>query len=152
MHEGFSPESRSESVHLLRFPKHEVRPDAEFLMAEWEKLGSVREVVLKSLEEFRQKGIIGNSLEAKVLIHARGETLGLLQRHRADLRYIFIVSCVDVVEAPNAKDEMRIDVVKADGWKCERCWNYSTAVGSDATYPTLCKRCVPAVMEMTSYV
>jgi isoleucyl-tRNA synthetase len=137
-------------VHLLLFPKYEARPDAEFLMEEWEKLGSVREAVLKSLEEFRQKGIIGNALEAKVLIRAKGETAGLLKRHQADLRYVFIVSQVVVEEAANAMDDMQIEIVKADGQKCERCWNYSIAVGSDSIYPTLCERCVPAVEEMTN--
>jgi len=44
----------------------------------------------------RQTGGIGNSLEAKVLIRASGETAGLLRRHSADLRYIFIVSRVDI--------------------------------------------------------
>jgi isoleucyl-tRNA synthetase len=151
MYEGYPPEGRAESVHLLLFPKYEARPDAENLMAEWEKLGSVREAVLKSLEEFRQKGIIGNALEAKVYIRAKGDTAGLLQRHQVDLRYVFIVSQVVVEEATDEMDDMQIEIVKADGQKCERCWNYSTAVGLDSTYPTLCERCVPAVEEMTKH-
>jgi isoleucyl-tRNA synthetase len=151
MHEGRPPESRSESVHTLLFPKYEPLPDEESLLAEWEKLKEVREAVLKSLEEFRQSGTIGNSLEAKVRIHASGETLAILRRHESDLRYIFIVSQVAVEDDPSAKEAPRVEVMKADGLKCERCWNYSVEVGLDAAHPTLCERCLPAIKEMMNY-
>lgn len=150
MHELRPDAGRAESVHLLLFPKPEVHPDAGALVEDWERLRSVRESVLKSLEEVRQSGGIGNSLEAKVRIRVSAENAPLLLRHQQDLRYIFIVSQVEVQEDAAVKDGIGIDVVKADGEKCERCWNYSTAVGSDATFPTLCERCVPAVKEMMS--
>lgn len=37
--------------------------------------------------------------------------------------------------------EIWIGVARADGAKCERCWNYSTQVGSFVDHPTLCARC-----------
>lgn len=40
---------------------------------------------------------------------------------------------------------MLVGVVRADGGKCERCWNYSTLVGSSAAHPTLCERCEPVI-------
>ena len=121
------------------------------LLAEWEKLRTVRESVLKSLEEVRQSGIIGNSLEAKVVIRASGEIAALLRRHEADLRYIFIVSQVAVEDTPGAEESLQIEVLKADGSKCERCWNYSVEIGKDSDYPTLCERCIPAIKEITNY-
>jgi isoleucyl-tRNA synthetase len=151
MYEGRSPESRADSVHTLLFPKYVPLPDEEALLAEWEKLREVREPVLKSLEGFRQGGTIGNSLEAKVRIKASGSTLALLRRHESDLRYIFIVSQAVIEQDPSAKESPRIEVAKADGRKCERCWNYSVEVGLDASYPTLCERCLPAVKEMVNY-
>jgi isoleucyl-tRNA synthetase len=39
-------------------------------------------------------------------------------------------------------------VHRADGAKCERCWNYSTHVGENADYPTVCERCVMALNEI----
>ncbi|KAF9625510.1 hypothetical protein IFM89_023446 [Coptis chinensis] len=33
-----------------------------------------------------------------------------------------------------------VGVSRADGSKCERCWNYSTKVGSFSEHPTLCSR------------
>jgi isoleucyl-tRNA synthetase len=44
--------------------------------------------------------------------------------------------------------ELKIHARRADGKKCERCWNYSTHVGENADYPTLCERCVTALAEI----
>jgi isoleucyl-tRNA synthetase len=40
---------------------------------------------------------------------------------------------------------MGVGVVKAEGKKCERCWNYSTHVGEFSEDPTICERCVEAL-------
>jgi isoleucyl-tRNA synthetase len=151
MHEGRPPQGRSDSVHLLLFPKYQALPDGDYLLAEWEKIRGVRESVLKSLEGARQGGMIGNSLEAKVVLRAAGEMAALLRRHENDLRYIFIVSRVEVKEDPGAGETLQIEVLKAEGQKCERCWNYSVEVGKDQMRPTLCERCIPAILEITNY-
>jgi len=151
MYEGCPPETRSASVHELLFPKYDEMQDAECLLTEWEKLRTVRESVLKSLEEVRQSGTIGNSLEAKIVIRAFGETAGLLRRHENDLRYIFIVSQVAVEDSSATEESLQIEVLKAAGSKCERCWNYSVEIGKDSDWPTLCERCIPAINEITNY-
>ena len=43
---------------------------------------------------------------------------------------------------------LAIKIEKADGTKCERCWNYSTRVGENKRYPTICERCVEALAEI----
>jgi isoleucyl-tRNA synthetase len=43
---------------------------------------------------------------------------------------------------------LNVRVLRADGAKCERCWNYSTHVGENADYPTVCERCVKALTEI----
>lgn len=138
----------AESVHLLNFPKSEPHNEDSALLEEWQKLGEVREKVLKALEEVRKSGKIGNSLEAKVVIRASGETATLLRHHAADLRYIFIVSQIEIGGDLGPGEDLKIAVEKAGGHKCERCWNYSAEVGNDSTHPTLCERCVPAINEM----
>jgi isoleucyl-tRNA synthetase len=148
MHEGLDSKARAESVHVLLFPKYDPLHEEQFLLTEWEKLRSVRETVLKALEEVRQAGVIGNSLDAKLVLRASGETAGLLRRHQSDLRYIFIVSQVEIVEDAAAGNELQIQVLKTDGQKCERCWNYSIEVGKDSVWPTLCERCIPAIKEI----
>ncbi len=77
------------------------------------------------LEEARVAKQIGSSLEAKVTLSASGGTLELLRAHQNELRYIFIVSQVELLEG----GELSISVSRAAGEKCERCWNYSTRVG-----------------------
>jgi isoleucyl-tRNA synthetase len=148
MHEGLDSKARAESVHVLLFPKHEPLHEEQFLLTEWEKLRGVREAVLKALEEVRQSGEIGNSLDAKIVLRTSGETAALLRRHQSDLRYIFIVSRVEIVDETSAGDALQIQVLKTDGQKCERCWNYSIEVGKDSAWPTLCERCIPAIAEI----
>ena len=38
-----------------------------------------------------------------------------------------------------------IGVSRAEGSKCERCWNFSPQVGSFLDHPTLCKRCYDVI-------
>jgi len=39
-------------------------------------------------------------------------------------------------------------VKKADGQKCERCWHWETDLGQNPAHPTLCPRCVEAVLQL----
>jgi len=61
-----------------------------------------------------------------------------------DLRYIFIVSQVEIGEG----DGSAVEIQKAAGNKCERCWNYSVHVGEFSSYPTVCERCVEALDQI----
>ena len=68
---------------------------------------------------------------------------------------LFIVSQVEVEPAAPAgavQSEvlpgLAIKIERADGAKCERCWNYSTHVGESAEYPTVCERCLAALAEI----
>jgi isoleucyl-tRNA synthetase len=139
------PGDRSQSVHVSLFP--ESMQSREYkLLADWEKLFEIRDVVLRALEEARVAKQIGSSLEARVEIAASGSNLALLEAHREDLRYIFIVSQVDIKESQT--DGIDVKVAPARGEKCERCWNYSTHVGESARYPTICERCTSALEEI----
>ena len=74
---------------------------------------------------------------------------GLLKRFEAQLRYLFIVSAVTLTQGSgNGTGGIKVEVKKADGQKCERCWNYSTRVGEDPTYPTVCERCSAVLKEL----
>ena len=48
----------------------------------------------------------------------------------------------------NGTGGVHVEVKKADGAKCERCWNYSTHVGEDKNYPTVCERCSAVLKEL----
>ncbi|MEP7214584.1 MAG: isoleucine--tRNA ligase, partial [Acidobacteriota bacterium] len=112
------------SVHIAEFPKASGVNNTE-LDAAWERLFSIRDEVLRSLEEARTAKTIGSSLEAKVVLEADHDTTLFLMNYFDDLRYLFIVSRVEVQEA----DKLNVRIEKAAGEKCERCWNYSTRVG-----------------------
>jgi isoleucyl-tRNA synthetase len=110
----------------------------------------VRDDALKALEVARQEKLIGSGLEAVITIHAPEDRYRLLQRYAKDLRFLFIVSGVEIKNSVtgNSGTALRVEVSKAPGKKCERCWNYSVMVGKNARYPGLCERCVAALEEM----
>src|SRR5258707_12973591 len=109
----------------------------------------MRDEVLKSLGESRNNKLIGTGLEAQVSITAADPAYSVLARHRDQLRYLFIVSAVTLTQGSgNGTSGVHIEVKKADGAKCERCWNYSTHVGKDKTYPTVCERCSAGPREL----
>jgi len=139
------PGARAASVHLAELPSASGERD-EKLAARWNQLFEIRDKVLGALEEARVAKTIGSSLEAAVEIKAAGRTFELLESYRDDLRYLFIVSQVSLTGTEAG--EVGVSVRRADGQKCERCWNYSTRVGESARYPTVCERCVAALEEI----
>jgi isoleucyl-tRNA synthetase len=148
---------RGESVHLALFPSAgEILGDTstaakscEEKTADWTTLRAVRDDVLKALEEARNNKLIGTGLEAQVTVSASDPVYSVLARHAGELRYLFIVSAVTLTQASgNGTGSVHVEVKKADGGKCERCWNYSTHVGEDKTYPTVCERCSAVLKEL----
>ena len=139
------------SVHLAELPEARGERDTE-TQARWEQIFEVRDVVLRALEEARIAKTIGSSLEARVRLVASGKTFDLLESYLDDLRYIFIVSQVTLARAEedgaSKSDTLAVTVERAEGEKCERCWNYSTRVGESIRYPTVCERCVEALNEI----
>ncbi len=149
---------RCESVHLALFPS-----ESETLGAansankscddksgqDWATLRAVRDEVLKALEQARNSKLIGTGLEAQVNLAAPDPVYSLLAGYADQLRYLFIVSAAKLTQASgNGTGGVHVEVKKADGLKCERCWNYSTRVGEDTTYPTVCERCSAVLKEI----
>jgi isoleucyl-tRNA synthetase len=149
-------DSRPASVHMAKFPAAEdilgsasVATDDSQQKADWTTLLSIRDQVLKPLEEARAQNQIGKSLEAQVKLTASDSLYGVLERHKDDLRYLFIVSQVTLEKGSgNGTGSLQVEVSPAAGEKCERCWNYSTRVGEDKNYPTVCERCAPVLTQL----
>jgi isoleucyl-tRNA synthetase len=140
------------SVHMALFPEEaEMRTglSAEKI-ANWEMLARVRAEVLKALEGARAEKIINSGLEAKVLLNGDLALKAKLKPYLASLPALFIVSQVEIpaVGAEGSGAAVEVTIQKADGQKCERCWNYSTHVGENARYPTVCERCTEALNEI----
>ena len=147
---------RAESVHLAQFPSAadvlgaaSVGEEDAQQQQDWAALLAVREQVMKALEEERNSKRIGKSLEAQLIITAADPAYTVLKRYAGQLRYLFIVSAVTLAQgAGNGTGGVHVEVKKADGAKCDRCWNFSTHVGEDSTYPTVCERCSGVLKEL----
>jgi isoleucyl-tRNA synthetase len=146
-----------DSVHIATFPaEEELRTGiAADKAATWDLLGKVRGEVLKALEVARnEKKLINSGLEAKILMNGDLELKAKLKHYLPHLPGLFIVSQVDLITA--GKSDFTSDVVptleltvqRAEGKKCDRCWNFSTHVGENSRYPTICERCSEAIAEI----
>ncbi len=128
----------------------------------WSALRQLRTDVNKVLEQARIEKMIGSSLEAKALIHIPHKQLGdaikafnpVKGNGIDELRYLLLTSQVELLDSAEGlqgleytaqTEDWGIGVVKADGQKCDRCWNYSTHVGESAEHPLICERCVAAL-------
>ena len=150
------------SVHMARFPlpEHLNTGLPAGRSGKWQELLGVRDAVLKALEEKRNAKLINASLEARVILRAAGPLGELLREYAAVLPELFIVSQVELAP-PGAAEAagpasgdgsgvagLAVEVARAHGRKCERCWNYSRRVGESAAWPTVCERCVAALEEI----
>jgi isoleucyl-tRNA synthetase len=143
------------SVHLSRWPEGpSSRLDADG-EARWATVLSMRDVVMKALEDERGRGLIGSPLEARVTLLVRDAKLRhWCEAHRALLAEALVVSGVEVqadgTEASGASHDPAAELVavrveRAPGQKCGRCWKHLTSVGQDASHPSLCERCARVV-------
>jgi isoleucyl-tRNA synthetase len=131
---GYVPE---ESVFLAPFPtadKDRIDSGIEEL---WDRVWRIREMANKKIEEKRTAKEIGHSLDTKIIIDAPAEDLKALRNLGDELKDVFIVSQIEIREA----DELDVTVVRAEGEKCERCWQYDTNILKDGKFPNVCKRC-----------
>jgi isoleucyl-tRNA synthetase len=141
------PGKREASVHLGDFPEAaEVAAMMDQdLVARWERLIRVRNVVNAALEAKRQDKTIGTSLGARVAVRTSGETAALLERYRDDLPMLFIVSDVALESGPDGDDTLEVAVERAEGQKCARCWRVVPQVSSSPGTEGLCDRCMAAI-------
>jgi isoleucyl-tRNA synthetase len=129
-------------------------------------LFELRRITLPELEKYRQSKAIGKSLDAKLLMIGSAKPIISAPDHKEFLRELLNVSQLEVRAEPEKSDimetdlnrlnlrlkneffgELEIQVAKADGQKCERCWHWETDVGKNVEHPTICGRCVEAVMQ-----
>ena len=151
-------EGRPVSVHLAQFPKPEeiFNGDTTEVLADWNKLIRVRDLVMKELEEKRQNKEIGKALEAEVEIAANPVLEKLLTKNGSSLKEFFNVSRVEIAPAiidfPNVwqidGNEFAVRVHPASGHKCARCWNFMPEVSDYGIWQNVCTRCQSALKEM----
>jgi len=142
------PGERSESVLLEEWYDQLFElDDAVFNRDFWQQLIAVKSAVNREIEKARQDGVIGGNLEASVNLYCSQElreSFGLLED---ELRFVFITSQVKLL--PFSNDDVssdaegfQIEVSKAAGLKCVRCWHVSEEVGKHVEHDELCQRCI----------
>lgn len=114
---------------------------ASDLLEKYTAIKTIRNDVLKQLEDLRVSGAIGSSLQAEVEIRASGDAYHLLQSLGDDLKFVLITSNATLIQADNA-ETVGIQVQASAHKKCERCWHYRADVGSHAEHAGICGRCV----------
>ncbi len=143
-----SYKDREDSVHLEVFPEFQESWLEPGILKEWDELITLREKALKELEKAREQKFIGNSLEAQVILKVPLRLADLVQKYRDQLCPLLIVS--DVVVQAGPGEDLEVVVAKAPGKKCQRCWNYSTSVGTSTSLPDFCQRCQGVVDGISS--
>ena len=138
----------AESVMLDYYPKMNPKYENETLDLKWARLMKIKEAVAKKLEMARAEKKIGNSLDAKVILYAEAEEYDFIKDKVDILKEICLVSGLEVSENRRNQDEevgIGVEILPADGQKCERCWSYSITVGKNVKYPTICEKCLKAL-------
>ena len=141
-----------ESVHLSKWI--EARPEYlnKELAQKWDKIARLRREVNKKLEAERQTGLIGHSLDARVLLNIANDEYSFIKDYTEnEVSDLFIVSQVKFVNDNLAESEIEginIAVEKASGEKCERCWKYDEEVGHNHNHPDVCPRCANVLEKM----
>ena len=148
----YLPGKPAPSVFLAGLPQATGRRD-QALMETFDRLFSVRSAVQQQLEAARRDKLIGSSLEAKVVLHADAEGREFLVEHLRELPQLLIVSQVALELQPTERmirttaalpgaGHLGIEVRKADGAKCPRCWTYAPEVAAGAD---VCPKCQEAL-------
>jgi len=127
----------------------------------WQAMREVRGAVLKSLEELRGQGVIKHSLDAAVKLHISSDfkyydkiqqLFAMIEQQNQSvylfLKEYFIISQVqlvfDAVGMQQVVPGVFVQVSKAEGGKCARCWQWQDS-GSFDIVQQLCQRCARAL-------
>ncbi len=141
----YLPGAEETSVYLEDMPEPQSEKDPA-LFEKYEAFMTLREDVLKALEEARNEKTIGKSLEAKLTLHPKDGATRELLSSIENLEKLFIVSRVEFAEDQGRFDGERlsIDVEAAEGERCARCWQVDELVeGKD-----VCERCDDVLSRM----
>ncbi len=143
---------RPESVHLGTFPAVPAGLPDEALVDKYEFLCRVRDEINRGLEEARKSKLLSTPQEARIVLAAVDE--GLYKRlasHLSELKTLAQVAELSLLPEPVGMGRqtlegqgiagLTVQVERAAGEKCVRCWFYSETVGRDPDHPRLCARC-----------
>ena len=106
------------SIHEHSFVEIPKSWENRKLNEKWEKLSQIKQDANVAIEEKRSSKEIGSSLEAQIRLTVNKNKFELLKN--LDMAEYFITSKAEKILSEN--DETLIEVSKAAGEKCQRCW------------------------------
>jgi isoleucyl-tRNA synthetase len=130
------------SVHLQLFPETSDATRDSSVKEKIDQLLRLRGVIGQALEKARQEKLIGNSLEAQVILTCDPGAIEAIPKE--ELEEFFILSDL-IIEKGN---ESSATVEKTPYAKCARCWRHRPSVGQSAAHPDLCDRCENVVANL----
>lgn len=137
--EAWSYANAGRSIHLEEFPQaHALKQQASEQVHELLKM---RGVIGQAIEKARQEKLIGNALEAAVVLRSNSKVTSEISRE--ELEEFFILSDLTIEQAAEAS----ATVTRTPYQKCARCWRHREYVGKSKTHPELCDRCEKAVSK-----
>ncbi len=107
------------SIHEKSFVEIPNSWENKALNEKWSELFKIKQEANVAIEEKRANKVIGSSLEAEIKISASKKKFELLEG--LDLAEYFITSKAEKIKSDD-KDGIEINVKKAIGSKCPRCW------------------------------
>ncbi|HYY14060.1 MAG TPA: class I tRNA ligase family protein, partial [Chthoniobacterales bacterium] len=129
------------SIHLEELPTARHRgTQATEQVAELLRL---RSVIGQALEQARQQKLIGNSLEAAVVLRSDSDVTREIDK--GELEEFFILSELTIEQ----NRELGATVTRTAFQKCARCWRHRRSVGANKAHPELCDRCATVVAGLT---
>lgn len=136
-----------ESLHLENWPKINFSWENESVVEEIEKIFRVRDKVNEKLEEARQSKLLGQSLDARIVISGNEQdpVFQLLKKYESLLPELFIVSQVNLKEVPEAN--LDVQVKMAEGFRCPRSWRWVPELIYVENFGEVSPRCKVALLE-----
>jgi len=125
------------SVHLREFPQTQDR--GRKAIEQIDELLRLRGVIGQAIEHARQEKVIGNTLEARVVLNSDSDVTEKISKE--ELEEFFILSDLTIQQAKEAS----ASVTKTPYRKCARCWRHRPTVGTSEAHPDLCDRCESVV-------
>ncbi len=116
------------------------------LIQDWQLLRKVKDRTQKAIENERENGSLGSSLEAVVHIEVSESAYSALARLGKELRYVLLASEVTLRQYNG--EEINISVSSSPYKKCERCWHYTEDVGYGDAASDVCQRCTQSMKQI----
>ena len=128
-----------DSVHLELFPEPQETLRDPVVRQQIDELLKLRGMIGQAIEKARQEKLIGNALEAAVVLRGDEKLVGSIPRE--ELEEFFILSDLALEPATEAS----ASITKTPNKKCARCWRRRPMVGKIEKHPDLCDRCAAVV-------